>query len=168
MTETENGATPKLKEFSAIIMESFRGQAVRNAEAANEKLEKLAGLLVQVAFGLGGLASVRLPGNSFTQLPLTYLGIIGVAISILCGVVWYIFDFKFFADSATASRDVASKSLGTFLYPTNEEKQARLRSSLDDHERLPNKTTHCPLILQFILLFTSFILIMVELRTVGV
>src|SRR3989338_7129787 len=84
MAETENGAVPKLKEFSAIVMESYRNQAVRDAETANEKLDQLSGLLIQVAFGLCGLASIRLPGNSFGQLPLTYLGIISVAISILC------------------------------------------------------------------------------------
>ncbi len=162
---TETTQQEKIDGSTEVVMKSFADLAAQSSGSANEKIDKLSGLLIQAGFALGGLAAIRLPGVAFEYLPLTYVGIAVIAVSIVCGAAQFIFDYYFFKRASESARKVSTAAFGAYFIQGTKKIEAggKMISFLDAHERMPSVSTYCPLIIQFILLFMGFIFIMIEL-----
>lgn len=153
----------KMESLARTIRESHANEAHREAEAANEKLDKLAALFIQIGFAIAGLAGIRLPGHTIAQFPNTYLGIFLIALSVFFGA-WQIFkDADFFTINAFAARLIAGAGLGVELDPTNSEKVSALKKALDDRAEMSTESCDLALFFQASLLLLSFVLIIKEL-----
>ena len=149
--------------FASTAMKEFSEEAVRGFQEANSKLDRLAGIMMQIAFALAGLSAARVTTTQNTDLPYTFLAIIFLASSVFFVCIQFIVDYFHFLKEGATRRDLASKSFSLLLTPTLENAQA-LRKDLDSVAKLSSRSNLFSLYLQIILVIVSVFLIMFELR----
>lgn len=140
----------------------YADEAVRNAQCSNEKLDKLAGILMQIGFAMAGLGAARVVGH-FGELPLSLCGVIASVVSIIAGGVQFFVDYRFFTKGLLSSRKVASLALGAWMRQ-DAEMERKFRDAVDVHGEQKDESNYAPLIAQTIFLLCAACLIFAELN----
>lgn len=153
------------KDPAPELMRSFGDLAVRNAESANASIDKLAGLFIQTGFALGGLAAIRIQGHAVYDLPLSYIGLVLIGLSMIAGSSQFLFNYFFFKKSAEHSQKMATRGFGATYTSGDMQQQAQrgLVRLSQERDEMPRESTLCPTVIQCILLVLGVILVFIEL-----
>ena len=150
------------RDVAEKVMGIYSDEAVRDSLAANEKTDKLSGILIQMGFASAGLSAARVIGN-FNELPYTVLAVIFAILSMISGSVQFILDHIFYIRYAKSSRNIASSAFLAWIQPSIEA-DASMKKNLSVHGELPKRSSLIPIILQITFLLISALLTFSELN----
>ncbi len=149
--------------FTSTVMKAYADEAVRAFESANSKLDKLAGIMMQVALALAGLCATRIYTASAVDLPYTFLAIIFLGASMLFGSLQIIIDHFHFMKEGEICRNITSTCFSLLFNPIDENAK-NLNSALEEMGRLNRKSNLYALYTQISLIIISVIFVVIELK----